>query len=713
MKNARGAAWSMRARIVSRWLCVAFVGLLPTASSGGESAQKSPFLSVSDIAQLTTASAAASARDWARARDSVARVNNAAARDVIAWRALASADSGATFKEIDRFIASHKTWPSQRELRQRAEGLLPAALKPDDVIAWFAGRSPLSGEGMLALATAYLGKGQIPNAQAWIRSAWVTGAFSAQRADQVSAAHAAYLTPADHQQRASQLIWNGNLAQAQAMRKYLDIGWKRLVDARIALRQRTRDASTAFDAVPAELRNDAGLLFDRAVWLRKRGQEAKARSVLIAAATALRGDVPNVESWWVERQYQAREALDAGDIQQAYQLAAGHRLKPSAGRAFAEAEFLVGWIALRFLGKPDVSLTHFIRLRDGVRAPTSLARAHYWIARSFEKSGRTDGASRHYKLAAGFPATFYGLLAAEAVAPKLPINLPRTPVPTASRKQAFMGQDTIQAIRALGDIGDHTTLRTFALGLADRYTVAEDFVLLSELLTRLDEPVLALRVAKRGMQKSLPLHRIAYPTTALPAHQGLNPAPEAALVLGLARQESEFDPRALSPAGARGLMQLMPATARLTAKANGLSLVSEQELLLPEVNARIGMAHLADLLRDFAGSYVLTIASYNAGAARANNWIALHGDPRVDFTDVVDWIERIPFNETRNYVQRVLENTQIYRSVLTGRAVDLLLADDLRRGSSEFVSPVEAGLGKRPIVPSAQPTAPKRALPGS
>jgi soluble lytic murein transglycosylase len=573
------------------------------------------------------------------------------------------------------------------------------------VIAWFQGRDPASGEGMLKLGEAYSRKSQDGTAKTWIVRAWVQGNFSLDRASYVIARYGSSLTPADHQARASRLIWQDEFSQAQAMTNLVDGSWVALMNARIKLRQNARDADAAYQRITGTLANDAGLLFDRARWLRKRDREVEARPLLIRASATLGGAPPDVEDWWNERNYEARNALDAGDTQQAYLLASGHNLTKDAGVPYAEAEFLAGWIALRYVNKPDAAFDHFTRLREGVTAPISVARAHYWAARAADKAGRTAEATRQYGLAAAYPMTYYGQLAAVAANPKAKLDLPVAHAAVPATKQAFMNQGVIQAMEALADVGAQGLLRTFAIALADRFDDRDQYTLLSSFLHQFNEPALSLRVAKRGLQKNLPVYDIAYPTTSLPPYRGDGTPPESALVLGLTRQESEFDPQASSGAGARGLMQLMPATAKLVAHQHGLSYSNKNDLFTPSTNMQIGMAHFADLLQSFAGSYVLAIASYNAGAGRINQWMTQYGDPRASSDDMVDWIERIPFNETRNYVQRVLENTQVYRNILAGRDVQIALGSDLRRGAYTAVASASAQFSSSPDAAAVTPIA--------
>lgn len=663
-------------------------------------------LSANDRLQLERAFDAADSKQWDVARGLAAQITNPAARDVVLWRAYTSKDNGAAFADIDRFFQTHRDWPNQRALQARAEEAMPAdVMQPDQVVGWFQGRDPVSGEGMIKLADAYFRKDQDANGKTWLRKGWIEGNFTPDRMSVIAARFGSRLNSDDHKRRAARLAWAGETSQANAMSNWLDGDYTALIQARLKLRQNARDAEAAYARVPSSLREDAGLLLDRARWLRKRDRDPEARQLLIRATATLDGTPPDVDDWWTERNYQAREALDAGNTQQAYQVASGHGMRKEVGLPYAEAEFLSGWIALRFLNKPEDAHAHFMRLRDAVTAPISVARAHYWAGRAADKAGRTADAQRQYETAAQYPMTFYGQLAAAAANPRGNLSLPVNRG-TAASKQAFMDHSVMQAMQALSDVGAHGTLRTFALAAAETFNDRDQFVFLTNFLRQLNEPALALRVAKRGLQKNVPIYDIAYPTISLPVYQGNGAAPESALVLGLTRQESEFDPEAMSGAGARGLMQMMPATASLTARRHGLSYGNKSELFTPSTNMQLGMAHVSDLLSSFGGSYVLSIASYNAGAGRANQWVSTYGDPRATNADVIDWIERIPFNETRNYVQRVLENTQVYRNILAGRDTPLTIAADLKRGGYTAVAAAEAQFSSSPAPALTPPAAP-------
>lgn len=655
------------------------------------------FLSASDLALLERAFDAANRKQWDTARSIAASISNAATRDLVLWRSYVTRDNGAPFSDISRFISTHRDWPNQHGLQARAEEAMPAeSMSPSEVIDWFQGRDPVSGEGMFKLGDAFLRKGQEANARNWFRRGWVEGNFSLDRISVLSARYGSHLSTDDHRKRATRLVWANEYGQANAMANWLPSNIEAMISARTKLRQTARDADAAFGRVSAELQKDAGLLFDRARWLRKRGRVDEARPLLLQAAANLDGPAPSAEEWWAERNYQAREALDQGNAQQAYQVASSHAIRKEQVVNFAEAEFLAGWIALKFLNQPETAYNHFVRLREAVTAPISAARGHYWAGRAAEKAGRASEATRQYTAAAQFPITFYGQVAAATLNPKATFELPAVRTTASSSRQAFRDQAIVQAMHALADVGSEGLLRTFAIAAADNFTERDQYVLLTDFLKQLNQQALALRVAKRGIQKNIPVQDIAYPVIALPAYKGNGTPPESALVIGLTRQESEFDPEAQSSAGARGLMQLMPATAALTARRHAIPYRGKAELFTPSTNLQLGMAHVSDLLGDFGGSYILSIAAYNAGGGRSNQWIGRFGDPRSTGVDAIDWIERIPFSETRNYVQRVLENAQVYRAVLAGRAVPIGTLSDVRRGGFTEIAGANAQFTSTP-----------------
>ena len=388
-------------------------------------------------------------------------------------------------------------------------------------------------------------------------------------------------------------------------------------------------------------------------------------------------DMVRPDSWWVERKILARKALSEGLYPQAYRIASAHGL--TEGVDFAEAEFLSGWIALQYLNRAEEALSHFRKLSAGVSTPISKSRAEYWSGRAASAGGKKEAASRYYKAAAAYPTTFYGQLAIAARAGggssrsgDGKLRLPGEPPRTADASARLSKRELVHAARILKDLGRDRQRWMVMLHLADILDDPADFAALSELALKFDDRKLSLRVAKSAALRNIVLADYAYPVAAMPKWTQKGPPVEMALVYGLSRQESEFDPDALSPAGARGLMQLMPRTARMVAKQIGVP-YAPGRLSDPVYNATLGAAHLGDLVQnEFSGSYIMSIAAYNAGASRVREWVATQIDP-------IDWIENIPFSETRNYVQRVMENTEVYRSRLSGKPETIRIDTDIRR----------------------------------
>ena len=367
--------------------------------------------------------------------------------------------------------------------------------------------------------------------------------------------------------------------------------------------------------------------------------------------------------------------LEKGDYQTAYALAAPHGL--TEGSEFAEAEWLSGWIALRHTNAPERALRHFESLSRGVSTPISLARAYYWKGRALSELGEIENANAAFREAAQYNFTYYGQLAADRIG-GADISFQETPFPSQIERDAFRARPEIRSLMLLGEIGEDSLFRRLSYHLDDQLNSAGEFLLLSEIAEDFQQPHVGVRGAKAGMAKGIIAADAAYPLVDYSLRR--QPNVERSYMLALSRQESEMNPRAISHAGARGLMQFMPATARLEARRTGLPYRQSWLTDDPGYNMTLGGAHLDHLLGRFNGSYIMTAAAYNAGASRPLRWVKEYGDPRAGEIDPVDWVEFIPFSETRNSVQRVLENVQVYRHRLSGQPAQVQLARDTRRG---------------------------------
>jgi soluble lytic murein transglycosylase len=427
------------------------------------------------------------------------------------------------------------------------------------------------------------------------------------------------------------------------------------------------------EAVPSHLQTHPGLLYERAKW--RRSKKVDGVSDLLRQIDGK--DVPagGRGRLWDERAIATREELKLRNYTRAYQLAAPHGM--NTGADFADAEWLAGWIALRLNGDATRSLGHFEKMTAGVSSPVSLSRGYYWTGRARDALGQPDAALAAYSAAATHKYTYYGQLASERTGDKK-IDLGAPPVPTAEDQARFDAMPVVQAMRLLGEAGETESFRFFAFFLDDQLTQPVDLEMLSALTNQYTTPDVGVRVGKAGLQRGVVAPGASYPVLNLNISR--QPQVERAYVLAITRQESEFNPNARSSVGARGLMQFMPATAKAEARLRGLPYEQAWLTERPEYNMTLGGLHLDTLINQFGGSYIMTAAAYNAGPSRPNQWVRDYGDPRAGQIDPIDWVEFIPFSETRNYVQRVLENIQVYRHRLSGQPEDIRLGEDLKRG---------------------------------
>lgn len=641
-------------------------------------------LSAAGMIAAQEAFAEADQENWTAANRYAAQISDPVAVKLLTWTRLLSDKSNATFAEIVAFREQNPGWPRMQLLAIRAEtALLSYPMTADDILVWFGANPPQTGEGRIRYGETLIETGRQTEGAGWIRRAWVDNDFTSRRQSEILKAYGRYLTVEAQQARLARLLWEQRTGDARTTAALVGAEARALADARIQFIAGSSKAQAALSQVPAALRTDAGLLYDRVRYERRRGNEHTALPLLLTAPTGPL-DMVRPDSWWVERKILTRKALSEGLYPQAYRIASAHGL--TEGVDFAEAEFLSGWIALQYLNRTEEALSHFRKLGAGVSTPISKSRAEYWSGRAASAGGKKEAASGYYKAAAAYPTTFYGQLAIAALASggssrsgDGKLRLPGEPPRAADASARLSKLELVHAARILQDLGRDRQRWMVMLHLADILDDPADFAALSDLALKFGDRKLSLRVAKSAALRNIVLADYAYPVAGMPKWTQKGPPVEMALVYGLSRQESEFDPDALSPAGARGLMQLMPRTARMVAKQIGVP-YAPGRLSDPVYNATLGAAHLGDLVQnEFSGSYIMSIAAYNAGASRVRQWVTDFGDPRSTQVDPIDWIENIPFSETRNYVQRVMENTEVYRSRLSGKPETVRIDADIRR----------------------------------
>lgn len=643
------------------------------ARSGGESTPRPSNLRIlapADRDLFQRAFEAARRGDWVGARGLAAQSRDRIARDLLEWRYAMDPNSGASFSEIDAVIRASQGWPLPGTLQARAEAAMPADMNPTEIAGWFRGRSPNSSIGKIRLGEALVAQNETARGARLIREGWMAGSFDPAIELAIVQRDAAWLTPESDRARLDALLWRTEVTAARRMIARVDDKSGAVALARIALDGGMARSRAALAKVQGS--NDPGLLFDwsRALRVARRDAEAHAMLLRIPAAAMTKD---HAQRWWIEVTIQARDALAAGDARMALRLVqhAGF----TAGEQYADQQFLSGFIALRYLKDPADALTHFQRMAAGVARPISRARARYWLGRAHEAMGDKAAALAQYRLAAAHPETFYGQTALAKTDPAPVLRLNETPVEAAPPVE-LDGDLLMPQIKTLADLGQESTLRAFVERDLEINTSPGHAKRLMLSLMDWGYPEIALRIAKTQSYAGINFPELLFPLMALPAYKGPGSGPEPALVLALIRQETEFDQFAVSSSGAQGLMQLMPGSARAAAQFAGLPYRPVNVMGDADYNIQLGMAEFTGHMNRY-GSIVLAIASYNAGPTNARRWIEANGDLRNGGVDPIDWIELIPFGETRNYVQRVLENAGVYRTRLAGRDTAVRLMADL------------------------------------
>lgn len=607
-------------------------------------------------------------QNWDEAKAAARRVGSPPLAAYVDWFRFTRQNSGASFSQITEFVDRHPDWPWPNTLRSRAEAAIGPDTPPATLLAWFDRNPPASGMGMVHYGAALVDAGRTNDGVLWIRRAWREGDFTPQEEARILRVHGQRLREGDHVARLDKLLWDHKTQAATRAMAHVNVGYQALARARIALYDNADNASALVQQVPPLLRNDAGLTYERLRWRKRRGLDDGVRQILDNPPEEL----GQPSRWWRLREREVRDALDRGAAAEAYQLAALHG--QVEGASLADAQWLAGWIALRYLNDPVKAVGHFVPMFEYVSFPVSKARAAFWIGRAAEALGEDLRARQWYAEAAQHTTTYYGQLARIALG-----DVGEMPVPGAVQvpqqlERNFFADPRVQVVLALSNADQDWRAQPFVARLMEDARSGPEYALVIQLSEMIGRSELSVRTAKMASQNGFVEVGGGYPV--LQDLVAANRNVETALVHAISRQESEFRTDAVSPAGARGIMQLMPATAREV--AGTLRLPFEPDRLTRDraYNARLGAQYIQDLLRRWDNSYVLAIAAYNAGPSRVEQWIRRNGDPRTQQVDIIDWIERIPFAETRNYVQRVLEGLQVYRTLMgDGR---LQLAEDLR-----------------------------------
>jgi len=615
----------------------------------------------------------------ADATQAEAQITDPVARKLAEWIILRSDDNGATVERYRAFLSANPSWPSQSFFRRRLEAALWDDHREDQAVwSWFETESPLTAKGRFSLARVMLARGDRANAERLVREAWHNDPMSEDTETTALDMFGALLTAGDQKARMDTLLYGSEHSAALRAAKRLGSGYVALAKARIAAYEKAPNLRPLLELVPPELHGDTGYLFAKIQLLRREEKFVEAAQLMLSAPKDP-ARLKNLDEWWIERRLLARKMIDVGEHRNAYLIARDAAL-PTRDIYKTEQEFTAGWIALRFLNDPATAAQHFARIGVGSANPTTLARAGYWQGRAAEAMGEQAKAERFFEIAAQYTLTYYGQLARARLG-LTELGLRGPPLVTPQERAAARHLEIVRAVELLYALDERDLIASMYAEIGENGSDIAGMTMMAEEAAKHHDGRAEVLLGEAAYARGMPFDYFAYPTAGLPDYRPIGPPISDAVAYSIARQESHFNQKDVSPAQAMGLMQVTPDSAIDSAKRFKATYNRGRLLSDAVYNMQMGAAELSMLLRTYNGSYILTFAGYNAGRGRVQQWIAAYGDPRRPGVDPVDWVERIPLSETRNYVMRVMENLQVYRARFGGGS-DLLIEADLRRGAT-------------------------------
>ena len=674
---------------INRFLRVSLIALAAASAAVSPSfvSQTGMVLAASEPSSLAVQAAQLALKgDFVAAGDAAKRSGDTAAVKLVELIYLRDHPNDAGYQRILAFLDTAPKWPLSDALIKRAErSLYVNNESPELILAHFAKRQPVTDEGSLALARALIATGDTAGAKAQIQKVWADPEMTAELEQQVASEFGKYLTVDDTKRRMWRMIYAQETNAAIRVARRLPADYQKAAAAAQKMVRGDAGADRLYGGLSSAMRSELGMKYALARYYRVNENYDKARAVLLTVPgdAAKMGDP---EAWWTERRIVARHSVGINhpdSAKAAFQIAAAHGF--ADGDEAVEGEFLAGWIALRYMNNPQAGLEHFQRLATIAPSRTEKARAGYWTGRAYEAMGKKAQAKAAYREASQYSTIYYGQLAREK------IGLGSTPEEiedgeaSAAAQAAVAKDEVVRAFKIMEAAGSQNDLYMFLWSFANRFDTADEMNAVAATVWDAGGATMAVRLAKAAAQNDIDIDSWGYPVRALPDWQQVGKPIEKPLVFALARQESEFNPNAGSKVGAQGLMQIMPGTAKLIAKQHDIKFNISQ-LMNPQINVQLGAAHLGDLVADNGGSYVLTLVAYNAGPRRAREWLAEYGDFRSGQVDPIDWVESIPFQETRQYVQKVMQNLHVYRSRLAPKTVRPMTADLMRGAQTDDLS---------------------------
>ena len=606
---------------------------------------------------------------WSSALSQSKKAGDKSIYNFIQWSHLLTTGNQASFYDYLSFIKRNENYPRISRIRYLAEHKLSTEkISPNKIIDWFNSEQPLSGYGKLILGESFILTGNITKGKSLIKDGWITADLNRANMKFFRKKYKNYLNADDYINRADYLAWEGKFWDLKRMLRYLPKDYELLYTARQILMSKSYGVDNAIKNVPSKLKNDAGLNYDRLKWRRKRGRVDDSLEILFKIPNN-KDYLVRPDKWWKERAIMARALIYKNKYEAAYKITSKHSLDP--GPEFADAEWMSGWIALSFLDDPILAIDHFNNFYQNVSYPISLSRGAYWLGRSYEKIGDKDLSKQWYKEAAKYLSTYYGQLAFLKTTPNETFELDEQAIVPIEYKKYFYKKELVKIVQLLDELNRDKYTKHILRHLANDNIENGSEILAAQLATNISRYDFAIQISKIASYQKRFHNDFNYPIISTPKYVNGRKIPEPAFILSLIRQESEFDMRANSHVGAQGLMQLMPYTAKLVAKQAKLPYSKSRLTSDPEYNINLGSHYIAGLILQYDGAYPFATAAYNAGPKRVKFWKKINKNPQKNQIDFVDWVELIKFKETRNYVQRVMENYNVYRYILEKRPIKM------------------------------------------
>ncbi len=606
---------------------------------------------------------------WSSALKIAKKAKDNSIYNFIQWRHLLTHGNQASFYDYQVFLNKNADYPRIDRIRYLAEHKLSTeSVSPKKIINWFVEKDPLSGYGKMILGESYILIGDKNKGTKLIKEGWITADLSKNELRYFRKKFKNYLNANDYIKRADYLAWNGERWDLQRLIRYLPKDYELLYNARYLLMSKGYGVDQAIANVPQKFKNDAGLNYDRLKWRRKKGRVDSSAEILLK----IRNDkeyLVRPDKWWKEREIISRALLYKKKYEISYKISSNHGM--TEGSEYAAAEWMSGWIALSFLNDPLTAKNHFKNFYENVSYPISLSRGAYWLGRAYEKIGEREQSNNWYREATKYLTTYYGQLAFLKLNPNGKFELEKDMKIDPKYRIQFFNKELVKISYLLDELKKDKYTKHILRHLANDNIAKGSEVLTAELATSINRYDFAIQVSKIASYQKRFHNKYNYPIISTPKYINKRKIPESALILSIIRQESEFDLAANSHAGAKGLMQLMPYTAKLVSKQAKLPYSKSRLTTDPEYNINLGSHYIAGLILQYDGSYPFAVAAYNAGPNRVKYWKKINKDPQKKQINYVDWVELIKFRETRNYVQRVMENYNVYRYILEQRPVPM------------------------------------------